>query len=119
MKLTLEPTEHFFMAGEVMVRMWQGSIIGPDGLEQGAVALVAAVMTGAGSGVATFEAESGLISIPPPDHSDAARWAKAVLGRPAGGYIDSDFAERACDHCGTRYRGPSVYCSPGCVEADR
>jgi hypothetical protein len=33
-------------------------------------------------------------------------------------YRDTDCPERACDHCGTPYRGPAVYCSLACVLAD-
>ena len=40
MKLTIEPTKAFFMAGDVMVRMWQGT----DSESQPVVALVSAVV---------------------------------------------------------------------------
>lgn len=33
-------------------------------------------------------------------------------------YIDERFDERACDHCGKPYRGPAVYCSLKCAQAD-
>lgn len=71
MKLTIEPTPHFFMAGEVMVRMWQGTA--EDGTE--VVALVTAV---AGRGEAP-ELAAGLVSIPPPDEEAARRWAQSIL----------------------------------------
>jgi hypothetical protein len=33
-------------------------------------------------------------------------------------YRDDSFPARLCDHCGTPYRGPAVYCSPECAVAD-
>lgn len=33
-------------------------------------------------------------------------------------YRDDAYAERDCDYCGTRYRGPAVYCSLRCAVAD-
>jgi len=33
-------------------------------------------------------------------------------------YINERFDERACDHCGKPYRGPAVYCSLKCAQAD-
>lgn len=33
-------------------------------------------------------------------------------------YRDDDCDERACDRCGTRYRGPGVYCCRRCALAD-
>jgi hypothetical protein len=73
MKLTIEPTTEFFMAGEVMVRMWQGHS------EHGApvVVLVAAVAV-AGQAEALAE---GLVSIPPPTPEEAQAWAEAVMAR--------------------------------------
>ena len=71
MKLTIEPTEHFFVAGDVMVRMWQGTA--EDGTE--AVVMVTAV---AFSAQAEAIAE-GLVSIPPPDAEAARRWAQTIL----------------------------------------
>jgi hypothetical protein len=71
LKLTIEPTEHFFAAGDVMVRMWQGTA--EDGTE--AVVMVTAV---AFSAQAEAIAE-GLVSIPPPDAEAARRWAQAIL----------------------------------------
>ena len=74
MRLTIEPTEHFFMAGDAMVRMWQGTA--DDGSE--AVAMVTAV---AFSGQAEALAE-GLVSIPPPDAKAAQRWAQNIPSKP-------------------------------------
>jgi hypothetical protein len=71
MKLTIEPTEHFFSLGDVMVRMWQGTA--EDG--SSVVALVTAV---AFEGQAEAMA-SGLISIPPPDADEQQRWAFKIL----------------------------------------
>ena len=71
MKLTIEPTEHFFMADDVMVRMWQGKA--EDGAD--VVVLVTAV---AFSGQAEAAAE-GLISIPPPDAESARQWAEHIM----------------------------------------
>jgi hypothetical protein len=33
-------------------------------------------------------------------------------------YRDDSFPARLCDHCGTSYRGPAVYCSLTCAVAD-
>lgn len=71
MKLTIEPTEHFFMSGDVMVRMWQGRA--DDG--RPCVAFVSAVGFDGDAGALA----DGLVSIPPPDAQMADRWAKAVL----------------------------------------
>jgi hypothetical protein len=73
MKLTIEPTHEFFMAGDVMVRMWQGT----SDTGEAVVALVTAV---AFPGQAEAMAE-GLVSIPPPTPEDARRWAAEVLAR--------------------------------------
>jgi hypothetical protein len=70
-KLTIEPTEHFFVAGDVMVRMWQGTA--EDGTQ--AVVMVTAVCT---PGQAEAIAE-GLVSIPPPDAEAAKQWAQKIL----------------------------------------
>lgn len=35
-----------------------------------------------------------------------------------GCYTDEACPERSCYFCGTRYRGPGVYCSLYCVECD-
>lgn len=56
MKMTIEPTELFFMAGDVMVRAWEGEA--EDGST--VIALVAAVAVAG----AAFEHE--LTPIPPP-----------------------------------------------------
>jgi hypothetical protein len=71
MVLTITPTPHFFMADDVMVRMWQGAA--EDGSE--VVVLVTAV-TFAGHAGALAE---GLVSIPPPDSEAAKRWAEKIL----------------------------------------
>lgn len=73
MQVTIQPTPNFFMAGEVMVRMWQGQA--EDGTE--VVALVAAVAV-AGDVPAVAQA---LVSIPPPAPDDAERWAAEVFRR--------------------------------------
>jgi len=75
MKLILEPTEHFFMADEVMVRMWQGTAVHADKSEEPAIALITAV---AFTGQAAAAVE-GLVSIPPPTPEDARRWAEKVM----------------------------------------
>jgi hypothetical protein len=71
MKITIEPTEHFFMAGDVMVRMWQGV----DDAGQELIALVSCV---AFAGQAAAVAE-GLVPIPPPDDEAARMWATSIL----------------------------------------
>jgi hypothetical protein len=46
----------------------------------------------------------------------------ATVQAPADGvvaaYSDPSFPERACDYCGRPYRGPAVYCSLDCAQAD-
>lgn len=71
MKMTLEPTEQFFMAGDVMCRAWEGT------LENGAsvVALISLVQFRT---LAEYDA-GGLVSIPAPTPEDQARWAKTIL----------------------------------------
>jgi hypothetical protein len=73
MKLTLEPTEQFFMAGGVMMRLWQGAN------EQGepVVAFIAMVAVTEGQD----HVPDGLVSIPAPTGEDARRWAAEVLSR--------------------------------------
>ena len=71
MKITIEPTEHFFMSGDVMVRMWTGT----DDTGAEVVALVTAVRM-AGEAPAL-----NLVSIPPPDAEAARAWAAEVLSR--------------------------------------
>jgi hypothetical protein len=71
MKLTLTPTEQFFMADEVMVRMWQGT----DGNGQPVVALITAIAFTGQSAVLADD----LVSIPPPTSEDAQRWAHHIL----------------------------------------
>jgi hypothetical protein len=39
---------------------------------------------------------------------------KELFGR----YTDETFAARPCDRCGRLYRGPAVYCSLVCAQAD-
>jgi hypothetical protein len=42
-----------------------------------------------------------------------------VYQKRAVNYYQNDFfEERACDHCGNPYRGPAVYCSLACAQAD-
>jgi hypothetical protein len=72
MKLTIEPTEHFFMVGAVMVRAWQGV----DATGQKVTAFVAMVQT------ENAAAPPGLlIEIPAPDAAAARRWAETILRR--------------------------------------
>lgn len=73
MKLTIEPTDEFFMAGDVMVRMWQGT----DEDSAPVVAMVAGVMLSPEEGAL----EAGLVSIPAPTPEDARRWAAEVLSK--------------------------------------
>ena len=74
MKLNIEPTDEFFMLGEVMVRAWRGS--DQDGV--GVVALVSLVRT------ESLEDVPGLVSIPAPTPEDAVNWAKRVLSEHEG-----------------------------------
>jgi hypothetical protein len=59
------------MAGDVMVRMWQGT----DDQGNPCIALITAV---AFPGQAEAAAE-GLVSIPPPDAEAAKRWAETIM----------------------------------------
>ena len=72
MKITIEPTEQFFMAGDVMVRAWRG--VSDSG--ERVIALVSAVQIENGP-----EDIPGLISIPPPEPEDARAWAEEVMRR--------------------------------------
>jgi hypothetical protein len=79
MELAVTPTEHFFMDGNVMVRMWQGTARHPNGTEEACIALVAAVaFTGHAE---TFASGLGLVSIPPPTGLRARAWAAEVLSK--------------------------------------
>lgn len=57
------------------------------------------------------------------DHDDISK-AQAIvartdaLGRARAAYLDASKPERNCDHCGSPYRGPAVYCSLECAQAD-
>lgn len=76
MRLTIEPTEHFFLADEVMVRMWKGQDDGGNPC----IALITAV---AFTGQAEVVAEN-LVSIPPPDAEAAMRWAQRIFKQQEG-----------------------------------
>jgi hypothetical protein len=76
MRLSIEPTAEFFMSGDVMCRLWRGTVH-HDGLEEPCVALVSAV---------AFAAEgpdvwASLVSVPPPDGEQARGWAAEVLSK--------------------------------------
>jgi hypothetical protein len=71
MKLTLEQTEHFFMAGDVMCRAWQGT-------DENGVPVVALISLVQFQTLAEFDA-GGLVSIPAPTRAAAERWAETVL----------------------------------------
>lgn len=60
--LTIRPTEHFFMLGEVMVRAWV--------TDDRTLVFVAAVAGAAGA---------TLIEIPPPDAEAQQRWAAKIM----------------------------------------
>ena len=74
MKLTIEPTEDFFVADDVMVRMWTGT----DDNGTPVVALVAAVAVNDGSPRAPMF-DGQLTPIPPPTPEDARRWAEKIM----------------------------------------
>jgi hypothetical protein len=76
MQMTLEPTEEFFMAGDVMVRLWTGT--SSDGIP--VIALVSGVAV-AGHSLPLGEK---LIPIPPPDHDAQVQWAESILARTPG-----------------------------------
>lgn len=78
--LTLTPTEQFFEAGDIMVRMWQGKARHDDGSETEAIAMITAV---AFPGQAEAVSE-GLCAIPPPDRADAERWGAHDPARQSG-----------------------------------
>ena len=70
MKLTIEPTPHFFMVDQVMVRMWQGTT--DSGSE------IVALVTAVASRGEVPELATQLVSIPPPDAEAASRWAAEI-----------------------------------------
>lgn len=76
MKLCLEPTEEFFMAGDVMIRLWQG--VNANGAP--VVALIAGVAL---IGQAEAIAET-LTSIPPPTPEEALQWARTIITKATG-----------------------------------
>jgi uncharacterized protein (DUF2126 family) len=72
-KIIIEPTDKFFMLGDVMVRAWKGvSAMGDQ-----VTALVSAVQVEGELGDIP-----GLVSIPPPGPDEARRWAEEVMRRP-------------------------------------
>jgi hypothetical protein len=71
MKLTLEQTEQFFMAGDVMCRAWTGTDAGGNAC----VALISLVQF-IGDGQLD---PAGLVSIPAPTRESAEQWAHTVL----------------------------------------
>ena len=79
MKITVEPTEEFFIAGEVMCRMWQGTAEHPDGRTEPCIALISMVSL-CGQADAAVDG-LGLVSIPAPTEEDARRWAAEVLSK--------------------------------------
>lgn len=48
-------------------------------------------------------------------HEPGGSWEPERARRP---YVDVRMPERACDYCGSAYRGPAVYCSLTCAQAD-
>jgi hypothetical protein len=58
----------------------------------------------------------------PAEHQEATRERLGVPltpeARALAAYRDTSFPERACDHCSQPYRGPAVYCSLACAQAD-
>lgn len=82
MKITIVPTEEFFMAGNVMVRAWEGT----NDKGEHVVALISGVAIGSGP---TEEGEvrppviPGLISIPPPNEEEQKHWAEEIMRRVA------------------------------------
>ena len=75
-ELRLTPTERFFMTGDVMVRLWQGT----TEHDTPVLALIAGVQIGSTN---PAFAET-LVPIPSPTADDAQRWARSVLERAGG-----------------------------------
>lgn len=73
MKITIEPTEHFFMAGDVMVRMWTGNRVETG---EPVIAMVSCVGLADGDVAALAR---GLVSIPPPGAEAQQRWAELIV----------------------------------------
>lgn len=71
MRLTIEPTPNFFMAGDVTVRMWEGTD------EHGTKVVAMVAMVSSQSNIP--ELAAGLISIPAPDARAQEQWARKVL----------------------------------------
>jgi hypothetical protein len=66
-------------------------------------------ITDAGGGM--DEGERLIRELLPPLPERTTAFARAA-------YRDDTFPARLCDHCGTSYRGPAVYCSLECAVAD-
>jgi hypothetical protein len=45
-------------------------------------------------------------------------WRARPLNAAREAYLDERYPERTCDACGKMYRGPAVYCSIECAQAD-
>jgi hypothetical protein len=76
MKLTIEPTKHFFMvAGGAMVRMWTGQ----DDNGQPIVALLSGVIVEGG------QFAEGLVEIPPPGVAEQRAWADHIMAQTSIG----------------------------------
>jgi hypothetical protein len=50
--------------------------------------------------------------------SDAVYLPERTTAFARAAYRNDSFPARLCDHCGTPYRGPAVYCSLECAVAD-
>ena len=71
MKIAIEPTEHFFQAGDFMVRVWVGNT--NEGVP------IRALVAGVEMCAADAPPPLGLVSIPAPDREQQRRWADRIL----------------------------------------
>lgn len=114
MKLTIEPTEHFFEQDGAVLRVWTGAD------EHGAP--VSALVSGVRAEHDDACWGSELISIPPPSTEDACRWAQKILDEagaadskitPAEGETPDDIwylCMRTGELEGTVYQGDRASC---------
>jgi hypothetical protein len=68
-------------------------------------------------GVACYKFEDWLDTFERLKSAHAARAGVSTNWRDAG-YRDASFPERRCERCNRPYRGPALYCSFDCAEAD-
>lgn len=127
MKITVEPTEEFFEAEKVPVRMWKGTT--DNGVD--VVALIAGVRLPEDEDVVNLK----LIPPPVPSWSSVVQQAMSSIWLAADRlsdieavqmlgltiaytqFRDPSCPEQSCARCERSYRGPGDYCCHGCAMA--